>query len=729
MIADRRAFLKAAAVAGAAQALHLMVPLLLPAAARAQARPDTFEPNAFIRIDRQGRVTLVMHKAEMGQGILTALAQLLAEELDVDLAGVALEHAGPDDQRYGEPLFGGLQMTGGSTSVRGAWLPLRQAGAQARALLVQAAAQRWQVDATTLQTRQGQVLDAAGARSLPYGELVAAAARLPLPAAVPLKPASAFTLIGRPTRRLDGPAKISGQAVFGIDVKRPGLKVASVAACPVFGGTLASVDRAAALKVPGVHQVLQLPDAVAVVADHTWAARQGLLAAAPTWHGGAHAGLDSARLLADLETAARGPGAVAGQTGDAAAAMAGAARRLDAVYRAPFLAHATMEPMNCTVEVRRDGVDVWVGTQVPTRAQAVAARAAGLAPAQVQVHNQLLGGGFGRRLEVDFIEQAVRFARQVTGPLKVLWSREEDMQHDLYRPYYHDTLAAGLDAAGRPVAWTHRVAGSSILARFLPPAFRDGVDGDAVEGAVDTPYRLPATRVTYVRAEPAGVPTAFWRGVGPTHNAFVVEGFVDELAAQAGIDPLAYRQALVVDPRARAVLDQAAQAAGWGTPLPPGQGRGIALLHAFGSFVAQVAQVAVAADGELRVLRVVCAVDCGVAVNPGTVAAQMEGGIVFGLSAALWGEITVADGRVQQSNFHDYRVMRMAEAPRIEVHVMPSSQAPGGVGEPGTSAAIPAVVNAVFAATGRRIRTLPIGQQLARPASAAAAGLARNDKA
>lgn len=710
----RRAVLKlgaAGALAGGGLLLGVVLPGMRSEAAAAQAA--SFEPNAFVRIDTAGTVTLVMHKAEMGQGVFTAMAQLLAEELEVPLDRVQLEQAGPDDARYGEPLFGGLQMTGGSTSVRGAWRPLRQAGATARVLLLQAAAMRWKIDAETLHARDGRVVDPITQRSLGYGELVETAARLPVPKDVPLKAASVFKVIGRPQRRLDGIAKANGTAVFGIDVKRPGMKIAAVAACPEFGGSLEAVDEAAALMVRGVRQVLRLPHAVAVVGDHMWAAKQGLLAAAPSWKPGANAAIDSAWLMAQLDTAAHKPGAVAGRHGDAAAALAGAAQRIDAVYRAPLLAHATMEPMNCTVEVGRDGVDVWVGTQVPTRAQAVAARAAGVAPAQVRVHNQLLGGGFGRRLEVDFVEQAVLFARQVSGPLKVVWSREEDIQHDMYRPLYHDTLAAGVDAAGQPVAWTHRIAASSILARFLPPAFRNGVDGDAVEAAVDTPYRLPATLVDYVRVEPPGVPTAFWRGVGPTHNAFVVEGFIDELATLAGADPLAYRRTLVRDTRARTVLDLAAMLAGWGTALPKGQGRGIALLHAFGTYVAQVAQVEVAPDGEVRVLRVVCAVDCGIAVNPGTVAAQMEGGIVFGLSAALWGEITLTAGRVVQSNFHDYRVMRMNEAPRIDVHIVPSNEAPGGVGEPGTSAAIPAVVNAVFAATGRRVRTLPIGQQLA----------------
>jgi isoquinoline 1-oxidoreductase subunit beta len=715
--AARRDFLRVSAATGGGLLLAIALPV-----ARAQAAvasPAALQPNAFIRIHREGQVTLVMHKAEMGQGVFTALAQLLAEELEVPVGQVLLEQAPPDDARYGEPFFGGLQMTGGSTSIRSAWLPLRQAGATARELLVQAAATTWRVPDAGLVARDGKVFDPSGGKSLSYGALVDVAATLPVPQGVALKAPQDFRVIGKPLRRLDGRSKVDGKATFGMDVMLAGMKIAAVAICPEFGGTLAGVDSRAAMKLAGVRQVVALGSAVAVVADNFWAAQQGLLAAAPRWKAGANPTLDSAQLAAQLDEAAQrfaaGAGAVAAARGDAPAALARAAQRLEAVYRAPFLAHMAMEPLNCTVAIRGGKVDLFVGTQVPTRARDAAARAAGVGPAQVTVHNQLIGGAFGRRLEVDFIELAVSVAKQVHNPVKVVWSREEDVQHDMYRPCYHDTLEAGLDAAGMPVAWTHRIAASSILARFLPPGFRDGVDGDAVEGATETPYAFPALRVEFQRVEPPGIPTAFWRGVGPTHNAFVVEGFIDELAATAGRDPLDYRRALVRDPRARAVLDLAAAKAGWGTPVPKGQGRGIALLQAFGSYVAQVIQVQVGDDGDVRVLRVVCAVDCGQVVNPSTVAAQMEGGIVFGLSAALWGEITFAEGRVEQSNFHDYRVMRLNEVPRIDVHIVPSSEAPGGVGEPGTSVAIPALVNAVHAATGRRIRTLPIASQLASP--------------
>lgn len=707
---SRRGFLKLGAAAGGG----LLIELNLPGGHALADDAGRFEPNAFIRIGRDGVVTLVMHKVEMGQGTYTAIPQLIAEELDVSLDAVKLEHA-PPDPRYAEPLIG-AQITGGSTSIRGAWKPMREAGATARLLLVQAAAKRWNTDATTLTTRDGVVIDAAGGRRAGYGELVDVAATLPVPTTVTLKDPKDFRLIGKPVRRIDAAGKVNGSARFGIDVVRPGMKIATVAASPVFGGTLAGVDEAAALKVKGVRQIVKLDSAVAVVADHMWAAKQGLAACAPRWNDGAHAGLDTAQIFAHLEKSSEGPGAVAHRSGDAVAAMRTGARRIDAVYRQPMLAHATMEPINCTVEVKPDGVDIWVGTQVPGIAQAVAAQTAGVKPEQVRVHNHLLGGGFGRRLEVDFIAQAVAIAKQVRGPVKVVWTREEDVQHDMYRPPYLDRISAAIDARGMLVAWTHRVAGSSIMARFFPPAFKDGVDPDAVDGAIELPYVIPAMQVEFQQVEPPAVPTAFWRGVGPTRNGFVVEGFIDELAAAAGQDPVAYRRALVKDGRARKVLDLVAERSGWDTPLKPlaghRAGRGVALMHVFGSYIAQVAEVDVNAENEVRVRRVTCVIDCGFAVNPLTVTAQMEGGIIFGLTAALWNEITLADGRVQQSNFHDVRVMRMNEAPQIDVHIVPSAEAPGGVGEPGTSVAIPAVVNAVFAATGQRVRTLPISGQL-----------------
>jgi Aerobic-type carbon monoxide dehydrogenase, large subunit CoxL/CutL homologs len=703
---SRRTFLKASAAAGGGLLLSFSLPALMRNAEAATA--NTFAPNAFIRIDRQGRVTLVVHQVEMGQGTYTALPMLLAEELEVDLAQVHLEHAPPDDKLYANPLIG-FQMTGGSTSVRGAWEPLRRAGASARSMLMSAAAQTWKVDAGSCRAEKGEVIHLPTGRKLKYVALVDKAATLPVPNQVALKDPKDFKLIGTPAKRLDSHDKVNGKAQFSIDVQIPGMKIATVAACPVFGGKLASVDDGKAKAIKGVHQVVRLGDAVAVVADHMWAAKQGLAALDIRWDEGPNAKLSTADIVQQLEAASQKPGVAARKEGDVAKAMAGAAQKVEAIYQVPFLAHATMEPMNCTVHVRKDGCDVWVGTQVATRAQATAAQVTGLPPEKVQVHNHLLGGGFGRRLEVDFITQAVQIAKQVDGPVKVIWTREEDIQHDIYRPYYYDRLAAGLDGQGMPIAWSHRVTASSILARWFPPAFKDGLDPDAVEGAAELPYALPNVLVDYVRQEPPGIVTGWWRGVGPTHNIFVVESFIDELAAAAKKDPVEYRRALLgKSPRARAVLDLATEKASWGRPLPKDHGRGVSVQHAFGSYLAQVAEVAVSKEGEVRVQRVVCAVDCGMTVNPDTVRAQMEGGIIFGITAALFEEITIKDGRVEQNNFHDYRILRINEAPVVEVYLVKSAESPGGIGEPGTSAIAPAVTNAIFAATGKRIRKLPV---------------------
>ncbi|MET0919499.1 MAG: xanthine dehydrogenase family protein molybdopterin-binding subunit [Burkholderiales bacterium] len=674
-----------------------------------------FAPNAFLRIDRAGKVTFVMPMIEMGQGTYTSLPMLIAEELEIDVDRVAIEHSPADDKVYVNPLVG-VQMTGASTAIRSMYVPLRRAGATARVMLVTAAAQRWKVDPATCNAQSGLVVHAATGRKLGYGQLVDAAAKLPVPEKVALKEPGEFKLVGTPHRRLDASGKVNGTARFGIDTRLPGMKFAVVAQTPTFGGKLASVDEAKAKAVPGVSQVVRLEDAVAIVAAHTWAAKQGLAAAAPRWDPGPNAKLSQADIVAQLASASEKPGAVARHDGDAAAAIAGAARKIDAIYEQPFLAHATMEPMNCTVHLTKEGCDIWVGTQIPGLTQAAVTKLTGLKREQVRIRNHLLGGGFGRRLEYDGTVRAVQIAQQVSGPVQVIWTREEDIQQDMYRPYYYDRISAGLDTQGRPVAWSHRIAGSSIVTRYNPAWMKGDVDPDAVETSENHPYEVGAIHVEYVRQEPPGIRTTWWRGVGVTRGTFVVESFVDELASNAKADPLAYRIALLdKNPRARAVLQLAAERAGWGQPLPAGQGRGIALCIGFGSFVAQVVQVGVDKDGAVNPTRVWCAVDCGIQVNPDTIRAQMESGIIFGLSAALHGEITIKDGRVEQTNFGDYRVLRINEAPKIAVDLVKNLEAPGGIGEPGTSCVMPALANAIFAATGKRIRKLPVGDQT-RPA-------------
>jgi len=686
-------------------------------AATAASEPAGLAHDAFIRIDRDGLVTLIVHKVEMGQGTFTSMPMLLAEELGADLSKVKLEQAPADNSLYADPMLGG-QVTGGSTSVRGAWKPLREAGAKVRTVLVQAAAQTWKVDEKELKVVGGTVRHDASNRSAHFGEFVDAASKLHFPKTVTLKDAADFTLIGKSMKRLDSPVKVNGQALFGIDARLPNMGIAAVMASPVTGGKVAAVDEQKAMAVKGVRQVLRIEGAVAVVADNFWTAKQGLLAAAPRFDDGPNANVSTASIVADMAKVSQGTGAIATNKGDALKVLAqDGGRRIDAIYEMPFLAHATMEPMNCTVDLRADACELWVGTQVPALAQGAAAKITGLPIEKVKVHNHYLGGGFGRRLEVDNVIQAVAFAKLAKGPLKVIWTREEDIQHDMYRPYYYDRLSAKLDDKGMPLAWFHRVTGSSIMARFAPPMVKNGVDPDAVEAAADLQYTIPDMRVEYVRHEPPGVPTAFWRGVGPTHNIFVVESFIDELAYASKTDPVAFRRALLQkSPRTLAVLNLAAEKAGWGRPLKPVAGRkvgrGVSAQFAFGSYMSQVAEVSVGPDGDVRVHRVVCAVDCGQNINPDTIIAQMEGGIVFGASAALWDEITLDKGRVQQTNFGDYRVMRMNEAPMVEVYIVNSHDEPGGIGEPGTSGIAPAISNAVFAATGKRVRKLPIGEQL-----------------
>jgi len=673
-----------------------------------------FAPNAFIRIAPDGSITLFMPQAEMGQGTHTSMSMLLAEELEVTPEQVRLEHAPPDDKLYANPLFG-EQITGASSSIRMFYEPLRRAGATARAMLIAAAAASWNVDAASCRARKGVVTHTPTGRTLSYGALAAKAATVPVPDKIALKDPKDFTLIGTPAKRPDTPSKVNGTAQYGIDVRLPGMLIATVAASPVLGGKVAGLDDEKAKAVPGVRQIVQLDDAVAVVADHMWAAKQGSAALEIRWEDGPNAKVSTADVVEGLAKASETAGVTARQDGDPASALAGAAKKVEAVYESPFLAHATMEPMNCTVHVRRDGCEVWTGSQVLSRARAAAAKVTGLPLEKVVVHNHFLGGGFGRRLEVDYVTQAVRIAKQVDAPVKVVWTREEDVQHDVYRPYYYDRFAAGLDAHGKPVAWSHRIVGPSIMARFLPPGFKDGIDIDAVDGAVQLLYDIPAIQIEYVRHEEPVLNTGFWRGVGVTHNNFVVESFIDELAAVSKQDPVAFRRALLrKSPRALTVLELAAKEAGWGKPVPRGRGRGVALLFSsWGTYLAQVAEVEVTGSSDVRVRRIVCAVDCGQVVNPDIVKAQIESGVVYGISGALWGEVTLNNGRVEQSNFNNYRVLRMNETPPIDVRLVRNSEAPGGIGEPGTSVTAAALANAVYAATGKRLRKLPLQPGLA----------------
>jgi isoquinoline 1-oxidoreductase subunit beta len=707
---SRRHLLTGGLAGGFLLAFHLPVRAANEPVAMAYAPAGPFAPNAFIRIDNAGKTTLVMPQVEMGQGIYTALAMILAEELDADYAQVTLQHAPPNDKLYANPTFG-LQVTGNSNSVRAFWLPLRKAGAGARAMLVQAAAQQWQVEPATCTTSNGQVIHAASDRKLAYGALAEAAGKQTPPGDVPLKDPKNFSLIGRPLKRFDTPDKTNGKVVYGIDAMLPGMKFATLAQCPVFGGKVGKVDDSAASKIPGVQKVVVLDDLVAVVGDHMWAAKKGLDALVITWNEGANANISSQDIWDDLRAASAKDGVVAKSEGDIVKGLA-TGDRLDASYELPFLAHAPMEPLNCTVQFRPDGCEIWTGTQVLARVQSEAAKAAGLAVEKVTVNNHLLGGGFGRRLEPDMVVAAVRVAKQVDGPVKVVWTREEDIQHDIYRPVYRDTISASL-SGGKIVGWKYRIAGSSVLARWLPPAFQNGIDIDAVDSAVDIPYDIPNLRVEYVRAEPPAVPTGFWRGVGPNNNVFAIESFMDELARKAGKDPIAFRRDMLGKaPRLQAALDLVAEKSNWGQALPARAGRGVCAQPSFGSFIATVVEAEVDEQGEVRLRRITSAVDTGIAVNPDTIAAQLQGGLIFGLTAALYGEITIDKGRVQQSNFNNYRMLRIDEVPQIDVHVIKSGEAPGGIGETGATAGPPALRNAIYAATGVALRRLPIDRGL-----------------
>ena len=701
---SRRELLKGSAAAG------LLLAFYLPQRAgsgAAPAREAEFAPNAFIRIEPDGRTVLVMPQVEMGQGVYTSIGLILAEELDANYAQVVLEHAPPSDKLYANPAFG-IQVTGNSNSIRAFWTPLRQAAATARAMLIAAAARQWRVAVETCAAAQGEVVHTPSGRKLQYGQLVAAARQLPVPKNPTLKDPRSFTLIGKAQHRYDTPDKVVGKTTYGIDVMLPGMRFATIAASPVFGGRVKAVDDRKAREVPGVHRIIVADDLVAVVGDHMWSAKKGLDALAITWDSGPNATVDSAAIWQDLRAASAKEGAVAKSEGDVDKAMQGAQVH-EAAYEMPFLAHATMEPMNCTVQLGKDSCEVWLGTQVISRVQNTVAKLTGLPVEKVTVHNHYIGGGFGRRLEPDMALKAVRVAQQLDGePVKVVWTREEDIRHDYYRPVYRDTIAAALKD-GRIEAWRYKITGSSILARWLPPAFQKGIDGDAIDSAADNPYDIPHQHVEYVRAEPPAVPTGFWRGVGPNNNVFARESFIDELARSTGKDPVAFRRDMLgKTPRLRAALDLAAERSGWGQPLPARTGRGVCAQTAFASYIATVVEAEVNALGEVRLRRVTCVVDTGIAVSPDTVKAQLQGGLIFGLTAALYGEITIKGGRVEQSNFNDYRMLRIDQVPAIEVYVIDSAEAPGGIGETGATAGPPALRNAIYAATGVALRRLPI---------------------
>lgn len=712
---SRRQFLIGSAGAGAGLLVGFAVPHKLLAGV-ASAEQGFFSPNAFIRIATNGEVTLIVSKAEMGQSVFTSLPMLIAEELEVDLEKVTLEHAPADNEKYADPILG-AQVTGGSTSIRGTWQPLREAGAVAREILIAAAAKEWAVNTSACYAENGVVKLSDSDRQFTYGELAEKAAKMPVPEKVTLKDPKDFKLIGQPVKRLDGKAKGNGTSLYGIDVDLPDLKIATIAMTPILGGKVKTLNISKAKALKGVVEVIEMGDAVAVIATDMWTAKQGISALEIEWTQDSYKPQNMEDIVAELKKASQtGEGTakavIARNDGNFDKAYTEATDTFEAIYQMPFLAHAPIEPMNATVHVQKDRCDIWAGTQVPAMAQAHAAEITGLPANQVFVHNYQIGGAFGRRLDVDFIDQAVRIAQHVNYPVKLVWTREEDMQHDVYRPYYYDHLKAGLNDKGELVAWHHRVTGASIMLRWIPSVVKDGLDTDAVELAQNPFYAPENILVDYVRQETNGMRPGWWRGVGATHNAFMIESFIDELAHRASEDPVAYRRSLLKHhPRALGVLELCAQKADWGKQLPANHGLGVSVIEAFGTYLAQVAEVSVE-DDEVKVLRVVTAVDCGIVINPNHVIAQIEGGIVYGLTAALWGEITIKDGVIDQKNFDTYQPLRMNQLPDIEVHLVKSAEAPGGIGEPGTAAIAPAVTNAIYAVSQKRIRELPISKHL-----------------
>jgi len=705
---ERREFIKMSVTASGGLLLGFYVP---GAAKLASSGPsaNVFVPNAFVRIGTDERVTVIVNHSEMGQGVYTSLPMLLAEELDADWTKVSFESA-PVDPKYNHPAFG-MQMTGGSSSVWSGLEQFRQAGAAARAMLLAAAAQQWNVDATVCRTESGTVFNGS-TRKLTYGQLVGAAAKQTPPSQVQLKDPKTFKLIGKPIKRLDTPEKLNGSAVFGIDVKLPGMVTAVIARPPIFGATMKSFDDSRARSMPGVRKIVAVPAGVAVIADSFWQAKMAREALRVDWDEGSMRAFSTTQMMEEFRGRAKSPGKTVRNDGDAASALANAAKKIEAVYEVPYLSHLMMEPLNCTVDLRPDSCEVWTGSQFQTIDRANAAKVAGLPNEKVQLHTTLLGGGFGRRAnpQSDFVVEAVHVAKAAGAPVKVIWTREDDMAGGWYRPAFLHAIEGGVDATGNPVSWSSRLVGQSIMAGTpFEGMMMKGKEYDpaSVEGVDDLPYAIPNLRVESHRAD-INVPVQWLRSVGHSHTAFATECFIDELAGLAGKDPYQFRRELLSkQPRHLGVLDLAAQKARWDKPLPKGVGRGIAVHFAFGSYAANVAEVSVT-DGKVRLHRIVCAIDCGQYVNPGIIAAQTEGGAIFGASAALFQELTFENGRLQQTNFHTFPVMRMNECPEIETHIVESTEKSGGVGEPGVPCAAPAIANAIFAVTGRRIRRLPI---------------------